>query len=277
MDNSLTRWKGPIFKIPFSRNSKSFVWKPNFFPRQAIQKLLFALQFHYTGDTPCRVWLDLDNSLTRWKRPIFKIPFSQNSKSSVWNSNFFAGQAIPQILFALHCHYTADTQYRVWFDLDNSLTRWKRIIFKILKKSQFAKFAKFRMKNYFFPRQALPKIFALHSHYTGDTPYCVWFDLDNSLTRWKRPFFKILFSRSSKSSVWNTNFFPDKVYHFFLLYTLITLVMLHTEFGLIWTTPWPDEKELFLNVSKIPNSRNSQNSVWKTIFFLGKLNQIFFA
>ena len=131
LDNTLTRWKRPIFKIPFSQSSKSFVWKPNFFPMKAIQKLLFALHFHYTGGTPCHVWLDLDNSLTRWQRPIFKTPFSQNSKKSVWNSNFFAGQAIPQTLFALHCHYTVDTQCRVWFDLENSLTRWKRTIFKI--------------------------------------------------------------------------------------------------------------------------------------------------
>ena len=32
----------------------------------------------------------------------------------------------------------------------------------------------------------------------------------------------------------------------FWLYTVITLVILNTEFGLIWTTPWPDEKDLFL-------------------------------
>ena len=53
-------------------------------------------------------------------------------------------------------------------------------------------------------------------------------------------------------------------------------MILHTEFGLIWTTPWPDEKELFLKFSKIPNSRKSQTSVWKPNFFLGKLYQQFF-
>ena len=44
---------------------------------------------------------------------------------------------------------------------------------------------------------------------------------------------------------------------FLLLYTLITLVILHTEFGFIWTTPWPDENDLFLKfiireIRKIP-------------------------
>ena len=49
--------------------------------------------------------------------------------------------------------------------------------------------------------------FALHSHYTGDTPYRVWFDLDNSLTRWKKlEFSKIRNSRNSQNSVWKNNF-----------------------------------------------------------------------
>ena len=37
---------------------------------------------------------------------------------------------------------------------------------------------------------------------------------------------------------------------YFLLYTVITLVILNTEFGLIWTTPWPDEEEVFQNSQK---------------------------
>ena len=44
----------------------------------------------------------------------------------------------------------------------------------------------------------------------------------------------------------NPIFFLGKQYqNFSLLLILITLVILHTEFGLIWTTPWPDEKKLF--------------------------------
>ena len=257
-------------KVRNSRNSQNSVRKSKFFPRQAIPKHLLALHSHYFGDTPYCVWFDFDNSLTRWKRPIFKIPFSRNSKSSVWKPNLFPRQAKPKTLFELHCLFTGDTQCRVWFHLDNSLTRWKRIIFEILKNLQFAKFAKFRMETIFFPRQAMPTTFslhtlltmailntefdliwtspwrdekelflkfskvpnsrnsqnsvwkskffhrqaipkhllALHSHYFGDTPYCVWFDFDNSLTRWKRPIFKIPFSRNSKSSVWKPNLFP---------------------------------------------------------------------
>ena len=40
----------------------------------------------------------------------------------------------------------------------------------------------------------------------------------------------------------NFRFFLGKIYQkFFLFCTLSTIVILHTEFGLIWTTPWPDE------------------------------------
>ena len=165
-------------KIRNSRNSQNSVRKPKFFPRQAIPKHLFALHSHYIGDTPHRVWFDLDNSLTRWKRHIFKTPFSRNSKSSVWKPNLFPRQAKPKNIFALHFHYTGDTQFRVWFDLDNSLTRWKRFFFKILKNSQFAKFANFRMKTHFFFKDKLyQQVFCstLSLHWWYSMLRLVWF------------------------------------------------------------------------------------------------------
>ena len=55
----------------------------NFFPRRAIAKTLFVFHSMYTWDTPYRVWLDLDNSLTRPNRPIFKNRYSRNSQISV--------------------------------------------------------------------------------------------------------------------------------------------------------------------------------------------------
>ena len=36
----------------------------NFFPRHAIPKTVFALDFSYTGDTAYQVGFDLNNSLT---------------------------------------------------------------------------------------------------------------------------------------------------------------------------------------------------------------------
>ena len=91
----------------------------------------------------------------------------------------------------------------------------------------------------------------------------------------KNLFSKIPFSRNSQKFRTKTQFFSEaSSNNFFLLYTLITLLILNTEFGLIWTTPWPAEKKL--NFSKIRNSRKSQNSVWKPNFFLGALYQYFF-
>ena len=121
--------------------------------------------------------------------------------------------------FTLSLHWWYSIPSLVWFG--QLLDPMKKNFFKILKNSQFAKFAKFRIKNHSSPRQAIPTTF--------------W------------------------------------------LYTVITLLILHTAFGLIWKTSWPDAKELFLKFSKIRNSRNSQNSVWKPNFFLGTLYQKFFC
>ena len=145
LDNSLTRRKRPVIKIRYLRNSQISVWNANFFPRQTIPKLLFVLQSSYPWDTRYRVWLDLDNSLTQRKRPVFKIRYLRNSQISVWNANFFPRQAIPKLLFVLQSSYPWDTRYRVWLDLDNSLTRRKRLIFKIIIAKLFEIIANFRM------------------------------------------------------------------------------------------------------------------------------------
>ena len=70
-------------------------------------------------------------------------------------------------------------------------------------------------------------------------------------------------------------FFLDKLYQkFFSFYTLTALWILHNEFGLIWTTPWPDEKDLFLKfvIREIHNFPYE-----KLTFFLDKLYQKFFS
>ena len=107
--------------------------------------------------------------------------------------------------------------------------------------------ANFSMKNQLFSRQAIPKIRSvLHSEYTWDTPFRVWFDLNNSLTRWKRPIFKINCSRNSQIPYEKLTFFLGKLYQkFFFSYTLPTQWILHAKFGSIWTTLRPNQKDLF--------------------------------
>ena len=191
LDSSLTRSKRPIFKIRFSQNSQNVRMKTQLFSRQAIAKISFVLDSGYIVDTKYRVWFDLDNSLTRSKRPIFKIRFSRNSQNVRMKTQLFSRQAIAKISFVLESGYEVDTKYRVWFDLDSSLTRSTRPIFKIRysRNSQISVW-----KTNFFPREAIAKIsFVLDSGYIVDTKYRVWFDLDNSLTRSKRPICKIIY------------------------------------------------------------------------------------
>ena len=263
MDNSLTRRKRPIFKIRFSRNSQISVWKPNFFPRQAIPKIPSILDSRHTWYTRYPVWFTLDNSLTRRKRPIFKILYSRNSQISVWKPNFFPRKAIPKIPSVLDSRHPWYTQYSVWFTLDNSLTRRKRPIFKIRysRNSQISVW-----KPNFFPRQAIPKIpSVLDSRYTWNTPYRVWFDLDNSMTRRKRPIFKIRYSRNSQISVWKPNFFPRKA---------IPKIPSVLDSRHPWYTQYPVWFTLDNSLTRrkrpifeIRYSRNSQISVWKLNFF----------
>ena len=146
-----------------------------------MTKILFVLDSRYTRDTPYPVWFDLNNSLTRRKRPIFEIKNLNYSQISDCKTNFFPRQAIAKILFVLESRYTGDTPYRVWFDLNNSLIRRNRPIFE----TKYSKYSQISdCKTNFFPRQAIAKIlFVLDSRYTWDTPYRVWFDLNNSLTR----------------------------------------------------------------------------------------------
>ena len=192
--------------------------------------------------------------------------------------NLFPSQTKQKIFFALHCHYNGDTQCRVLFDLGNSSTRWKTTNFKILKNSQFAKFAKFRMKTHFFLDKLYQQLFdfTLSLHWWYSIPSLVWFG--QLLDPMKKNFFKILknsqFLKFAKFCIKN-HFFPRQaIPTTFLLCTLITLLILNTKFGLIWTTHWPAEKNL--KFSKIRTSRNSQNSVWNPNFFLGTLYQFFF-
>ena len=59
--------------------------------------------------------------------------------------------------------------------------------------------------------------------------------------------FKIFFWNNSEIPHEKLTFFLGKLYQkFFLLYNLVTHGILDTQFGSIWTTPWPDEKDLFL-------------------------------
>ena len=188
--------------------------------------------------------------MTRWKRIFFKIrENSQFEKIAKFRlkTHFFSRQAMPKtfLLYTLITLVILHAEFGLIWTIP--CPDEKEFFFKFLKIRTTRNSQISVCKPNFFSRQAKPNtLFAVHSHYTGDTQYRVWFDLDNSLTRWKRPIFKIPFSRNLKSSVWKPIFFLGKLNQIlFLLYTVITLVIFNTEFGLIWTTPWPDEKKKY--------------------------------
>ena len=116
LNNFLTQWKRTIFKTPYSWNSKTSVWNPyemlTFFTRQAIAKNPFFLQSNFTGDTPYRVWFDLETCLTRWE--------------------FFSYTGYSKSSFSATLYLHRRKPYQIWMDLDNSFNRWKRPIFKNL-------------------------------------------------------------------------------------------------------------------------------------------------
>ena len=90
----------------------------------------------------------------------------------------------------------------------------------------------------FFLSQSLPTLRILHTKFG-----LIW------TTSWpdkKDLFLKLLIWKNRKFPYEKLIFFLGKLYKkFFLLYTFITLLILHAKFGLIWTTPWADKKTYF--------------------------------
>ena len=182
----LDRWKWIIFKIRknsyFAKFAK-FRIKNQFFllDKQYQRKFLFytliALLILNTefGLIWKTHWPDGKELFLKFS----KILNSRNSQNSVWKPNFFPRQAMPNTLFAVHSHCTVDTQYRVWFDLKISLTRWNWLIFRIRKISHLAKFAKFRMKTQFFSLgklyQTLFLLYTLIALVILNTEFLFWF------------------------------------------------------------------------------------------------------
>ena len=89
-----------------------------------------------------------------------------------------------------------------------------------------------------FLSQNLPTLRILHNRF-GLLWTTSWLDK-------KGLFLKFLFREIQKVPYEILIFFLSRLYQkFFLIYILTTLVILDAEFDLIWTTPWPDEKDLF--------------------------------
>ena len=193
--------------------------KNHFFPRHAIPTN-FALHSHYTVDSQYRVWFDLDNSLIRWKNLFLKLLFREIRKIPYENPIFFRDNLF-LFCFTMSLHWWYSIPSLVWFG--QLLDPMKKIFFLNSQNFAIREIRKIPYENPIFFQGKLYVFFALHCHYTGDIQYRVWFDLDNSLTRWKRFFLKFsknLNSRNSQNSVSKPNFFLGTLYQKLFCFTL---------------------------------------------------------
>ena len=164
----------------------------------------------------------------------------RNLQISVWKTNFFPRQAMPQSSYSFYnlvTHGILDTEFgSLW------TTPWPD------EKDLFLKFVicEFRKFSYekliFFLGKLCQKIFSFYNLVTQrilDTEFgSIW------TTPWPDQKYYI-----SKLNIWNNSKFPyekltfflGKLYQkLFLFYNLVTHGIHDTEFGSLWTTPWPD-------------------------------------
>ena len=129
LNNSSTRWKwrffwNSILEIFSERTT-------HFFTRQA-KIIFFVLKLRCKCDTPCRVWIDLDTSLNRWKRPSSKFVVLVFRKFPYEIFNFFLEKlqqriSARKVLYVLQLRYTWDNSCQVRLDLNNFITQSKRV------------------------------------------------------------------------------------------------------------------------------------------------------
>ena len=202
--------KDLFFEVPYSRN---FVWNTKFFLHKLYQKILLFQTLVSQGILHAEIGLVWITSWPFQKDLFLKLFFGNNRKFPYETLTFFYASHC-EFFFVLTSRYTLDTSFRVWCDLDKSLTRWKGPIFW---SSLFAKFVYIREVPYenltFFPDKPYPKnLFVSDSRCTGDTPYRVLFDLDKSLIRWKKPVLKFVIREIRKFPYEILIFFVHKLY-----------------------------------------------------------------
>ena len=271
----ITSWpdKRDLFlKFLIWNNSKFPYEKLTFFLGKLYQKffLIYSLVTHGILYSEFgSIWI------TSWpdKRDLFlKFLIWNNSKFPYEKLTFFLGKLYQKffLFYNLVTHGILDTKFgSLW------TTPWpdqKDLFLKFVicenRKFPYAKLT-------FFLGKLYQKFFLFYSLVTHGILYSefgsIW------ITSWpdKRDLFlKFLIWNNSKFPYEKLTFFLGKLYQkFFLFYNLVTHGILDTKFGSLWTTPWPDQKDLFL---KFVICENRKFPYAKLTFFLGKLYQKFF-
>ena len=147
-----------------------------------------------------------------------------------------------------------------WHDKNSiflKIEKSKKLIFPIETQTFFIE----KLGGPFFLSQSLPTLVILHTKFG-----LIW------TTSWpdkKDLFLKLLIWKNRNFPYKKLIFLLGKIYKkFFLLYTFITLVIIHTKCGSLWTTPWPDKNSIFWKIEKIEKVDISD---WNTNFFSRKV------
>ena len=259
---------------------KLFIWNISKFPYEKLTFFLGKLyqKFFLFYNLVTHGILDTEFGLV-WTTPwpdqkdlFLKLFIRNNSKFPYEKLTFFLGKLYQKffLFYTLVTHGILYTEFGlVW------TTPWpdqKDLFLKLFiwnnRKFPYEKLTFFLGKLY----QKFFLFYNLVTHGILDTEFgLVW------TTPWpeqKDLFLKLFIRNNSKFPYEKLPFFLGKLYQkFFLFYNLVTHGILDTEFGLVWTTPWPDQKDLFL---KLFIRNNSKFPYEKLTFFLGKLYQKFF-
>ena len=246
-------------------------WNTNFFSRKVGRTILFVSESTYVGDTPYQVWFDLNNFLTRQKDLFLKLFNWKTRKLPYKKLIFFLGKLYKKF-FLLYTFITlviihtkcGSLWTTPWPDKNSiflKIEKSKKLIFPIETQTFFIE----KLGGPFFLSQSLPTLVILHTKFG-----LIW------TTSWpdkKDLFLKLLIWKNRKFSYEKLIFFLGKIYKFFWLYTFITLLIIHTKCGSLWTTPWLDKNSIFLKIEK---SKKSIFPIEIRTFFLEKLCGPFF-
>ena len=138
----------------------------------------------------------------------FAIRETQKPQFYVWKT---------KVLGKLQKNYFWFTPWLEWWYSITTLV-WFEQLLQPMNKNQLLKFANREIRkvpyenlNFFLGKLYQKTLFVLHSNYNGDIPCRLWFDLNNFLSQWERPFYQNtsskLFEKKSEIYIRKPNFF----------------------------------------------------------------------
>ena len=186
---------------------------------------------------------DLFLKLLIWKNRKFPYEKLKFFLGKLYKKYFLLYTCITLVIIRTKCcsHWTTPWPDKISIFL--KIEKSKKLIFPI----EIRTFYLWKLGGAFFLSQSLPTLRILHTKFG-----LIW------TTSWpdkKDLFLKLLIWKNRKFPYEKLFFFLGEPYKkFFLLYTFITLVIIHTKCGSLWITPWRDKNSIFLKLEKLKKS-----------------------